>query len=255
MTDGDAVPQAATTPESGDGAVWVETWAAIIVDRASGAPNRFGVETDDAQIPAAIRRRLGPYARLAVSCGLAVTTPHSDIVYCSRYGDVSLASRLLSDLVISSPLSPAAFSLSVHNAVPGVMDLARVSRIGHTAIAAGPDSLSAGFCEAWGKLGAKPDANITLLYADYALPTIYSEFSTYRSEGIALALSLNKGRTSSSIASLTLGNEQAQGHHIKEPASDVLVQSLINAFQSTPPRDLSWSSQGQHWSIQVAGHG
>lgn len=235
--------------------VWVDAWSAIMVEDGAEEPNRFGAATDDASIPAAMRRRLGPYARLAVSCGLAVTTPQSDIVYCSRYGDVALASRLLSDLIISSPLSPAAFSLSVHNAVPGVMDLARVSRVGHTAIAAGPDSLSAGFCEAWAKLESAPETNITLIYADYELPTIYSAFSTYACRGIALALSLNKVRSSHSLASLTLNTDKTRGHPIEAPASDRLVQSLIETLQSDQACDFSWISNGLQWSLDVAGHG
>src|SRR3546814_15070284 len=74
------------------------------------------------------------------------------------------------------------------------MDLVRKSRVGHTAIAAGTQSLSAGLVESWGKLAENPDRKIALVYADCALPEIYREFSDMKMGGGALAMTLSAQR-------------------------------------------------------------
>jgi len=229
-------------------AMFVDSWAAIVLDSADGMAQRLGGCAEEGTIPAALRRRLGPFGRMAVSCALGVSTEDSDIVFCSRYGDVNLAYRLLVDLVEEGPLSPAGFSLSVHNAVPGAVDLVRKSRVGHTAIAAGSESLSAGLCEVLGKLMDRPDVRAMLLYAEYALPPIYREFSTSPTEGIALALSLSAVATAKSCGCLKIeGDDGALS--FQAPDSEVLARALISSLSGMEPCKIRWNSRGLVWSF------
>jgi hypothetical protein len=228
--------------------VYVDAWAAVTLDAKDGTPQRFGACLDDSIIPAAHRRRLGNFERMAVSCGLNIAaTDSSDLVFCSRYGNVDLAHKLLTEVVAGGLLSPAAFSLSVHNAVPAVMDLVRGSRTGHTAIAAGSQSLSAGLAEAWSKLVERPDEKIAFVYADCALPAIYRQFSEMKLGGTAIALTLSTRKPVSAFGRFVM--ERASTANVLDaPGSEelaaILTQILGGASSSA---SIRWRSRGLHW--------
>ncbi|HEY4343909.1 MAG TPA: beta-ketoacyl synthase chain length factor [Parvibaculum sp.] len=232
-------------------AAYVESWAAIMLGAVDGVARRFGACVDESVIPAGHRRRLGTYGRMAVSCGLSIAAADSsDLVFCSRYGDVDLAHRLLTELVAGGLLSPAAFSMSVHNAVPGVMDLVRKSRAGHTAIAAGTQSFSAGLAEAWGKLDENRESKIALVYADCALPAVYQEFSDMKLGGTALAMMLSTKPSATTIGQFSLG--RANGDIRDAPNSEVLAGLLIGALNGEAGASpVSWQSRGLRWSFEA----
>jgi hypothetical protein len=232
-------------------AVYVDSWAAITLDAIDGTARRFGACVDDSVIPAGHRRRLGTYGRMAVSCGLSIAAADSsDLVFCSQYGDVDLAHRLLTELVAGGLLSPAAFSLSVHNAVPGVMDLVRKSRAGHTAIAAGTQSLSAGLVEAWGKLDENRESKIALVYADCALPAVYQEFSDMKLGGTALAVMLSTKPSATMIGQFALG--QVGENVLDTPDSETLAGLVISALNGDVGIvPISWRSRGLRWSFSA----
>lgn len=245
-----------STSDNGAGripAAYVASWAAIAVDAAGGAVQRFGECAEESIVPAALRRRLGGFGRMAVTCGLSIAAAEtSDLVFCSRYGDVDLAYKLLSDLVTGGLMSPAGFSLSVHNAVPGVMDLARKNRIGHTAVAAGSQSLSAGFIEAWAKLAENPREKIALVFAEAPLPAVYAEKSESLERGLAFALTLSAARPETVRGVLLLeAAAETPSNALDAPPSDVLAVALIDALNGSEPGGVSWQSRGSRWMFQA----
>lgn len=227
---------------------YVESWAAVTLSALDGAAQRSGACAEDSIIPAAHRRRLGPYGRLAVTCGLSIAAADSsDLVFCSQYGDVDLAHKLLTELVAGGLLSPAAFSLSVHNAAPGVMDLVRKSCIGHTAIAAGTQSLSAGLVESWAKLAENPDRKIALVYADCALPEIYREFSDMKMGGTALAMTLSAKKPDRPSGRFVLEAKSADDA-LDAPCSEDLA-GLLSSTLDGSGTCVRWRSRGLQWSF------
>lgn len=233
-------------------AAFVESWAAI-VPGAPGEPTaRLGACAAEADIPAGLRRRLGPLARMGVACGLGVApASDADIVFCSRYGDISLAHQLLTALVGGEPMSPAGFSMSVHNTVPGVLDLARKARIGHTAIAAGPQTLSAGLAEAWLRLGERPHMKLVLVFADLPLPGIYSQFADSDMGGTAIALRLSAGHGEGTAYCLTRdpAADGEGGPVLDAPPAERLARELVVHMDDRVPQPLRWRSQGSLWSF------
>lgn len=230
---------------------YIASWAAVSVG-TDGGVHRFGDCAEESIIPAALRRRLGGFGRMAVTCGLSVGgADTSDLLFCSRYGDVDLAYRLLSELVAGGTMSPAGFSLSVHNAVPGVMDLARKCGIGHTAIAGGSQSLSSGLTEAWGKLAENPQDNVVVVYAEVPLPEIFAERSENAERGHALAftLSLAKPGKICGVLRLDPGLDQA-GDRLDAPDSESLSGLLVDALNMQEPRGFRWRSRGMSWHFQ-----
>ncbi len=237
-------------------AVYVESWAAVSIDTSESERQRFGTYADDSIIPAGHRRRLSAFARMAVACGLSVSGADcSELVFCSRYGDLHLAYRLLVDLVDGALLSPAAFSLSVHNSVPGVMDLVRKSRVGHTAVAGGEESLSAGFAESWGKLNAKSDGKVTLIYAEghtpdeLDVPSITGKSTDQAGMAIAMTLSARKPANCDGI--IGLGQVADSRPVLEGPASNQLAAAIIAALGSSSESLLQWRSRGLLWSMKA----
>jgi hypothetical protein len=145
---------------------------------------------DLAAIPAAIRRRAPAFEVNALACAAHVMTASSELVFCSRYGNQIAASVMLQALAQSELLSPTAFSMSVHNAAPGVAVQVRGLRVAHTAIAAGQASLAAGAVESYARLATGEADEVVLAYADVPLPAFYEELDAETAGGLFLALRL-----------------------------------------------------------------
>src|SRR3546814_18601911 len=88
------------------------------------------------------------------------------------------------------PVSPNAFSRSVHNTVSSLFSIARGDRTHSTAMAAGPSTLEGGFLEASGLLAEAPAASALLVYYDEPLPSFYSGKADAVPTSAALAMLL-----------------------------------------------------------------
>jgi beta-ketoacyl synthase-like protein len=170
----------------------VVRWAGISVDRAAGASSVVGA-AEDAAIPAGIRRRMGRLERLAVRCALGVLDgePTDELIFCSRSGNLETLLSLLRGIAGGELLSPMAFSGSVHNAVPGHVGQIRNERIRHTALAAGARTLVAGLIEAYTRLVCDDASDVTVVYADQAMPELFGELTTGLGRDLAFAVRLS----------------------------------------------------------------
>jgi hypothetical protein len=115
-------------------------------------------------------------------------------VFCSRHGEFQRTLNILKALAAGEDLSPAEFSLSVHNAPAGLLSIARHNAAGHTTIAAGEDSFRSGLIDAAACLMERPLEPILLVYADEPLPDPYTELCGPGELGLALALLLTAPR-------------------------------------------------------------
>jgi Beta-ketoacyl synthase, N-terminal domain len=106
------------------------------------------------QVPAAIRRRLEPLGRLAFQAAWECRPEAADcpMVLCSRYGELSRPLELLLSIAAHESMSPTQFSLAVHNAIGAQYSIARSQRSSSAAIAAGDETVEAGFIDALGLL-------------------------------------------------------------------------------------------------------
>jgi cytochrome c biogenesis protein CcdA len=90
-----------------------------------GEQRTIGRPADTAEIPMLIRRRLRGAALAAVACALeplrAASRPVG-VVFCSRHGDLQRTQRLLVAMAEGRAPAPLEFSLSVHNALAGMLD-------------------------------------------------------------------------------------------------------------------------------------
>jgi hypothetical protein len=135
---------------------------------------------------------MGRLERLAVRCTLGVlgNEPTAELIFCSRYGNIETLGSLLRSIAEAQPMSPMAFSGSVHNAAPGLVGQIRKECLSHTALAAGTHTFAAGLIESYARLVADKCQNVTLTFADLVLPDLYREFEEEREPGLAMAMRL-----------------------------------------------------------------
>ncbi|MHC8494960.1 beta-ketoacyl synthase chain length factor [Thalassospira sp. SM2505] len=140
-------------------------------------------------IKPAWRRRLDLFGRAAAEV-LAHTLAGTDnprIVFCSRHGNIERTVKLLHQVATDEALSPADFSMSVHNAFIGVASINWSITASHTAISAGDDTLIAAMTETLAQLATDPRP-VVLCFVDLPLPDIYQDHIEQSDTGMALAI-------------------------------------------------------------------
>src|SRR5690625_4576870 len=123
-------------------------------------------------VPAMTRRRLTRWGRLALEVATSMQgalDAQTPVIFSSRHGDTHRTQKLLQDLAQGEPLSPTAFSLSVHNAALGLFTIIERITAPSLALAAGRDTLAHAWVEAQGWLaqGAPQDRKSTRLNSSH----------------------------------------------------------------------------------------
>lgn len=149
--------------------------AAIVAPPGEEA-TAHGLTRGSDAIPAGLRRRMSRFELNTVRCALGLARPDDDetMILASRYGGMETAYGLLQMLVADEVLSPADFSVCVHNAAPALASQIIKNRAGHSAVAADRKTFAAGLTEAAARL-ADGERSVLLLFAEQPLPEVYAE--------------------------------------------------------------------------------
>jgi hypothetical protein len=173
-----------------DADAWQRWCAAPVALEPSGHPEaRF--------LPALIRRRCSPLARIALTTAFACCDEeqraHCSSVFASRHGNINESIDLLDRLAERQPLSPTVFSHTVHNAQAGLFSLA--ARNGHTSssIAARGDTFGCAYLEALALLEREPGSPVLLVIADVPLASAFDGLVDEPDASYGLALLLAQG--------------------------------------------------------------
>jgi hypothetical protein len=164
------------------------TVASYAAWRAEGADGTVA-KPDVSFIPPLERRRLTGVERAALSVAWQVR-PEGDVpvVFASRWGEIGVTVKLMTQFHADREMSPAGFSASVHNAAPGAFSLLTHNHAPYTAIAARERSLEAGLLEALTQGTA-----VVFVFAEEATPAFYApEFGPLQ-PACALAVRLEPG--------------------------------------------------------------
>ena len=149
------------------------------------------------QIPPMQRRRLSPFAKLALHCALDAAQDCLDTVpsvFASRHGDLHKTSKLIADVAAQQALSPTQFGLSVHNAVGGQFSIFSGNKAPLTAISAGEDTFLTAIVDAVCKLNSNDYHQILVVYTDEVVPEIYASYVAQHQVSIASALLITKAQ-------------------------------------------------------------
>jgi hypothetical protein len=145
-------------------------------------------------LPSMLRRRITAIGQLAFQACCAISIPTTArFIFCSRHGEFKRTLGILNSLVLNETVSPSEFSLSVHNALAGLLSIFCHNTLGHTTISAGADSFGCALLEAAACLITRPGEPALLVYFDL-LPEPYAEIGGSVETGVALALLLQAPR-------------------------------------------------------------
>lgn len=151
-----------------------EDWAAIVWGAAPDEPATvLGSAAAESAIPAGVRRRMSPFERALARCvlGLCRDDEAIEVTLGSRFGNLATATAMLTDIARGDMVSPMAFSVSVHNAVCGVLNQVRKDRTPHTAVAAGHSTVDAALTELYLRSGGDVrEAAQVVVIGDAPLP-------------------------------------------------------------------------------------
>ncbi|MBF0460380.1 MAG: beta-ketoacyl synthase chain length factor [Magnetococcales bacterium] len=125
-------------------------------------------------LPLLLRRRMTPLARTLFTLALSLNPDENMLfLFSSRHGDYARTYGMLNTLAEENSLSAAEFSLSVHNALCGLLSIALQNRHGHVAISAGRDTFGCALMESALLLQENPTRSILLVHYDAPLPEVY----------------------------------------------------------------------------------
>ena len=177
----------AWSPGLEDADAW-SNWCVAPTELASGGrpEARF--------LPAMLRRRCSPLARImltaAFDCCEQAELAEVATVFASRHGNINESIDLLDRLAERQPLSPTAFSHTVHNAQAGLFSIAAANRRASSSIAAQRDSFACGFLEAMTLLERDPDRPVLLIVGDVPLAPTFARLVEEPPGSYALGLLL-----------------------------------------------------------------
>lgn len=143
-------------------------------------------------VPAMARRRLSPLARVVfhVLSQCADIRAQEPVVFSSFMGEIQRTQGLLDAIGSDQPVSPAAFSLSVHNAIAGQWSLIQDIKAPMVAISPPGGSCVAALLEGAGILQEKHYQSVNIVFYEENFPTLYTPYLDGPQAPSALALRL-----------------------------------------------------------------
>jgi len=202
----------------------LSAWHAWIRGTRFEAPDQ---QPDVSFLPALLRRRLDRVGRMALHVAWRCAEGHAGLplVFASRHGSLARTVELLECLARDEPLSPAAFSLSVHNSSAGLFSIARADRSPATALAAGPRTMAAAVLEGVGMLTEGAFA-VLVVYADETPPPEYRIYVEPDAPVLALGLLLTVPDGKQPLCQLTPGRGIATGPNPEVALMEFLVDDV-----------------------------
>ena len=153
---------------------------------------------DLSSIPPMLRRRLSPMGRACASVLLPLIDSDNEsglantpIVFASRHGEAQRTQLMLEDIADCELISPTAFSLSVHNAISGILSINKNITANISAIAASGSEVMAALFEAAGLLGQENCSKVHCVIVDNPLPDRYQRYCQQPQYPFALAFSVS----------------------------------------------------------------
>lgn len=202
-------------------------------------------------IPAMQRRRLSSFAKMAMYVANQSVLHMEEslpIIFSSRHGDLHNTSDLLTDLSAEIQISPKAFSLSVHNAVPSLYSIISKNKSALNAIAAGKDTFFMSLVDAYARLVSGISDSILFIHADQSLPQTYAGFrdEIQLSHAVAMIVSLPesaKNCESSMLISLDMQ------HHLSDNNNHLPAALAYLEWFTSESKELKFESTQYCWSV------
>lgn len=147
-------------------------------------------------VPPMQKRRLGKLARLVFAAvdgarhDSGLDCSQGPVIFSSLMGEIHRTQGILESIAADEPVSPAAFSLSVHNAIAGLWSMLRGNTSPMVALSPPVGSPVPGLIEASGMLLDSRSDDVTVVFFEEDFPAFYHPFAAGPATAFALALQL-----------------------------------------------------------------
>jgi len=170
-----------------------DKWQAWAHEETSSLPGHEEPAAVSA-MPPLLRRRAHALGRAALEVLYAPELAYTDqpIVFCSRYGETSRSAALLQALATEGKVSPQEFSMSVHNAIPGLFLIAKQCQAPVVSLSSENQLMLSGMVEALSQL-ANGASSVILLFCDAPLSMLFRSFFPDEPPCFAFALEMAAG--------------------------------------------------------------
>jgi hypothetical protein len=198
-------------------------------------------------LPMMLRRRIDSFSQKVLGAALACGDLRKGrYVFASRHGEFSRTRRILGDLADRQPPSPADFSMSVHNALAGLLSIHTGNKGGHITVSSGSDAFGAGLLEAVAGLADQSEDPTLLVCYDEPLPDEYADFEPADGPPLPMILVLKLDRAGATGQPLRF-SVTTTNHPDGAAASsaDGLIQDFLTFFLSDR---VSGSSVGERFT-------
>ncbi|WP_076415220.1 beta-ketoacyl synthase chain length factor [Shewanella sp. UCD-KL12] len=193
------------------------------------------------QVPSMKRRRYSALTKMQLEAAFQADAPAScRTIFASRHGELHRTLGLLNNLVEQEPLSPTAFSQSVHNTASGIYSILKDNRSASTSIAAGEESLLQAMIEAYGQLHEDPSP-LMLVFADQAVPEVYDQYVDETELPLAMALVLANNNIANA-PKLTISQQRG--------SQALSYGALLNGLSNNMP--IAGNLSKYHWELSFA---
>ncbi|MTI11036.1 beta-ketoacyl synthase chain length factor [Curvivirga aplysinae] len=201
------------------------------------------------EMPMMQRRRLKDTGRMVFRVALNVLKDQqlpSDIhlIFSSRHGDAANTLSLFQELEAEALVSPAKFSMSVHNAIAGVFSIFQKNKAPHTAISAGAESFQAALLEAVTLLSESCQHKVLLVYYDAPLPDFYEVSENKETQAIALLI---ERKQTAKVG----GKQMIASAADNEPTKKNSLKSFIR-FLSNATEEWHWRVGNLSWTVKYS---
>lgn len=213
-----------------------------IHDWKAWTPAQHDAQPDVSVVPAMLRRRLSPIGRAALSVIMPLAQTHGamPLVYVSRHGDLNRTLGLLEELAKGEPMSPTAFSLSVHNATAGLFSIQQQLTQNITALSGGAQELVPGLLESLG-LCDLHTPRVLCVFCDETPPAIYQHQVDQPAQPYAVAMIVGQGE------SWQLENS---GQCDASTASPIPQALRLLQFLQSDGIELALTHNGSQWRLR-----
>ena len=196
-------------------------------------------------LPMMLRRRATSLGQKILMAALALgeTVRTGRYIFASRHGEFSRQVGILDALASAELPSPAEFTMSVHNALAGLLSIHTGNTQGHTAIAAGADTFGMALLEAVACLQEAPDDPVLLLYGDEQLPPPFDAYDDAdTAEPLVAAFALASPQPGEMRIVTEMANDQAGDSGTGCMARDFLRFLLSEAGEAhSTNAQITWS--------------
>jgi len=201
-----------------------------------------GRDPDVSSIPPILRRRLNLLGR---SCANEILqhikkNENTPVVYCSQHGDIERTFSILSKASKGEPPSPTNFSLSVHNAILGVISIHLGLTSSISSISSEPNGLVPTMLEAVGILNSGFEKVLCVL-CDVTLPKIYLDDSNLARNSYAISFMVTKSEGNSFKLIQT---EEEVNIKKNEEQPTALIK-----FLSSEKKEMPLNHNGLNWKL------